>query len=269
MTFTETESNYHHLEQMSVKDILSNINNEDKTVAYAVEKVLPQIEKLVDIIVCKMQAGGRLFYIGSGTSGRLGIIDAAECPPTFGIEDNVVNGIIAGGDKAIQKAMEYAEDKFDAGWEDLLKHDLNENDIVIGISASGLTPYVVGALQKCSQYGIATAAITNNPNTPLAKEAMIAIEVITGPEFLTGSTRMKAGTAAKLILNMISTSVMIKLGKVRDNKMVDMQILSEKLIERGTHIIMEMTSISHDDAKALLMEKGSVRKAIESEEKNV
>ncbi len=268
MTFTEKESNYHHLEQMSVKELLSNINKEDKTVADAVEKAIPQIEKLVELIVSKMKSGGRLFYVGSGTSGRLGIIDAAECPPTFGIDDNTIIGLIAGGDKAIHKALEHAEDKFEAGWEDLLIHDLNENDIVIGISASGMTPYVVGALQKCSQYNIATAAITNNYDTPLAKEALIAIEVITGPEFVTGSTRMKAGTSTKMILNMISTSVMIKLEKVKDNKMIDMQILSEKLIERGTRIIMEMTSTSHDIAKTLLLENGSVRKAIESVENN-
>jgi len=269
MTFTETESNYRHLEQMSVAEVLSNINHEDKTVANAVEKVIPQIEKLVELIVSKLEADGRLFYIGSGTSGRLGIIDAAECPPTFGVDDDVVIGLIAGGDKAIHQSVEHAEDKFEAGWEDLLKHDLDENDIVVGISASGMTPYVVGALQKCSQFGISTAAITNNYNTPLAKEATIAIEVITGPEFITGSTRMKAGTSTKLILNMISTAVMIKLGKVKDNKMVDMQILNDKLIERGTHIIMEMTSLSHEEAKTLLLEKGSVRKAIESEGKEI
>jgi N-acetylmuramic acid 6-phosphate etherase len=260
---TEKESNYRHLEEMNIVDILTNINKEDSTIADAIKNVIPQIAKLSEIIISKMESGGRLFYIGSGTSGRLGIIDAAECPPSFGVDDNTVVGLIAGGDKAIRKAVEHAEDHFEAGWEDLLKHNLNENDIVIGISASGSTPYVIGAIQKCSQYGITTAAITNNMDTPLAKEALIPIEVITGPEFITGSTRMKAGTATKLILNMISTTVMIKLGKVKDNKMIDMQLVNNKLIERGTRIIMEMKSLRYDKAKELLLEKGSVRKAIE------
>jgi N-acetylmuramic acid 6-phosphate etherase len=267
MTITEKDSNYKNLEEMSIGEILSNINKEDKTIADAVEKVIPQIEKLVELIIAKMEAGGRLFYIGSGTSGRLGIIDAAECPPSFGVDENTVIGLIAGGDKAIRKSIEHAEDKFEAGWEDLLKHNLNENDVVVGISASGSTPYVVGALQKCSQYGIATASITNNENTPLSKEALIPVEIITGPEFVTGSTRMKAGTATKLILNMISTTVMIKLGRVQDNKMIDMQLVNNKLIERGTKIIMGKLSFDYDDAKALLLEKGSVRKAIDSMDK--
>ena len=262
MITTEKESNYSNIEQMSLREILISINKEDKTVAEAVEKVLPQIEKLAELIIEKINSGGRLFYIGSGTSGRLGIMDAAECPPTFGVE-NTVFGLIAGGDHAIQKAVEHAEDKLDAGWEDLLKHNLSENDIVVGISTSGRAPYVLGALQKCSQYGIATGVITNNENTPVAKEAMIPIEVNTGPEFITGSTRMKAGTSTKMILNMISTSVMVKLGKVKGNRMIDMKLVNNKLIERGTKIIMDMLSLNHDDALALLLEKGSVRKAIE------
>ena len=262
MNITEAESKYRNLEEMSVKEILTNINNEDKTVAEAVALVIPQIEKLVEIIIAKISSGGRLFYIGSGSSGRIGIIDAAECQPTYGVDDNTVIGLIAGGDKAIRKAIEHAEDKLEAGWEDLLKHDLNENDVVIGISASGSTPYVIGAIQKCSQYGITTAAITNNEDTPLAKEALIPIEVFTGPEFVTGSTRMKAGTATKLILNMISTTVMIRLGKVKDNKMIDLQLTNNKLIERGTRIIMDLLSIDYDKAKNLLLQKGSVRKAI-------
>jgi len=266
MTSTENESNYKHLDEMNVGEILANINKEDSTVAEAVKNVIPQIAQLTELIIRKMNSGGRLFYIGSGTSGRLGIMDAAECPPSYGVDDNTVIGLIAGGDKAIRKAVEHAEDRFDAGWEDLLKHNLNENDIVIGISASGSTPYVVGAIQKCSQYGIATAAITNNQDTLLSKEALIAIEVITGPEFVTGSTRMKAGTATKLILNMISTTVMIKLGKVKDNKMIDMQLVNNKLIDRGTRIIMEMTSSGYDDAKELLLKNGSIRKAIESKD---
>jgi len=264
MTNTEKESNYRNIEEMDITEILSNINKEDHSVADAVQKVIPEITKLVELIIEKLKSDGRLFYIGSGTSGRLGIVDASECPPTFGVNEDTVVGLIAGGDKAIRKAIEHAEDKFDDGWQDLLKHNLNENDIVIGISASGNTPYVVGALQKCSEYGIATGAITNNLNTPLAQEALIAIEVITGPEFITGSTRMKAGTATKLILNMISTSVMIKLGKIKDNKMVDMQLVNNKLIERGTKIIMNLTSATYDEAKAVLLEKGSVRKAIDS-----
>ena len=268
MTITEKESRYRHLEEMNIGEILNNINKEDKTVAEAVERVIPQIAKLTELIINKIASGGRLFYIGSGTSGRLGIMDAAECPPSYGVDENTVIGLIAGGDKAIRTAVEHAEDKFDAGWEDLLKHDLNENDVVVGISASGRTPYVVGALQKCSQYGIATAAITNNENTPLSKEAIIPVEIITGPEFVTGSTRMKAGTATKLILNMISTTVMIKLGRVQDNKMIDMQLVNNKLIERGTKIIMDKLSFDYDEAKALLLEKGSVRKAIDSIEKN-
>jgi len=267
MNITEKESIYKNLEAMNIEDILANINKEDKTVAEAVELVIPQIAKLTELILSKIQSGGRLFYIGSGTSGRLGIVDASECPPSFGVDDNMVTGLIAGGDKAIRKAVEHAEDKFEAGWEDLLKHGLNENDIVVGISASGRTPYVVGALQKCSQYGIATAAITNNENTPLAKEALIPVEVITGPEFVTGSTRMKAGTATKLILNMISTSVMIKLGRVKDNKMVDMQLANNKLIERGVKIIMDKLPLNYEEAKSLLLDKGSVRKVIENVEK--
>ncbi|HNW98117.1 MAG TPA: N-acetylmuramic acid 6-phosphate etherase [Bacteroidales bacterium] len=263
---TEKESNYSNIEQMSVAEIISHINNEDKSVALAIEKALPQIEKVIDVVIEKMQNEGRLFYIGSGTSGRLGIIDAAECPPTFGVDYDTVIGLIAGGDKAIRKAQEHAEDSFISGWEDLLAHELNENDFVIGISASGNTPYVVGALQKCSQYGISTACITNNENTPLAKEALIPIEIITGPEFITGSTRMKAGTATKMILNMISTTVMIKLGKVKGNKMIDMKLLNNKLIERGTKIIMDTLSLDHDEANALLLKKGSVRKAIENPE---
>jgi len=260
---TEKESNYSNLEQMSIADVLKYINIEDKSIALAVEKAIPQIEKIIEITIQKMEKGGRLFYIGSGTSGRLGIVDASECPPSFGVDENTVVGIIAGGDKAIRKAQEHAEDSLTSGWEDLLGHELNENDVVIGISASGHTPYVVGALQKCSQYGIATAGITNNENTPLSKEVLVPIEVITGPEFITGSTRMKAGTATKMILNMISTAVMIKLGKVKDNKMVDMQLMNNKLIERGIKIIMESLDLEHDEAKELLLEKGSVRKAID------
>lgn len=266
MKITEKESPYKNLESKGITEILSCINDEDKTVPLAVEKVIPVISELTKVIIDKMGNGGRLFYIGSGTSGRLGIVDAAECPPTYGVDENTVIGLIAGGDKAIRRSIEHAEDKPDSGWEDLLKHDLNENDVVIGISASGSTPYVVGALQKCSQYGITTAAITNNLNTQVANEAQYAIEVITGPEFVSGSTRMKAGTATKLILNMISTTVMIKLGRVIDNKMVDMQLVNNKLIERGSRIIMDKLDCSIEEARELLLSAGSVRKALESKE---
>ncbi len=260
---TEKESKYKDIELMGIGEILGHINSEDQSVAIAVKKVIPSIEKVCELIIEKMKEGGRLFYIGSGTSGRLGIMDAAECPPTFGTDSKHVTGLIAGGDDAVFEAVEHAEDRVDTGWEDLLIHNLSEKDFVIGISASGRTPYVVGALQKCSQYGIATAAITNNTDTPLAKEALIAIEVLTGPEFITGSTRMKAGTATKMILNMISTTVMTKLGRIKDNKMIDMMLLNNKLIERGTKIVMDATELKHDEAKALLIEKGSVRKVIE------
>ena len=264
MNITEKESNYSNIDCMNVREILSCINKEDSTIAETIYSVIPQIEQVVEKIIEKVKSGGRLFYIGSGTSGRLGIIDAAECPPTFGVDENMINGLIAGGDKAIRKAIEHVEDNYDAGWEDLLKHDLNQNDVVIGISASGKTPYVIGALQKCSQYGITTAAITNNHNTPLAQEASYAIEVITGAEFITGSTRMKAGTATKLILNMISTTLMIKLGRIKNNKMVDMQLVNNKLIDRGVRIIMGIKEISYDEAKELLLKLGSVRKVIEN-----
>lgn len=261
-SFTEKESKYKELENKTVSELLTYINNEDKTVAFAVEKVIPYIEKLVDAVVKKLQKGGRLFLIGTGTSGRLGVIDASECPPTFGVDHNMVIGIIAGGDSAIRRAVEGAEDNFEGGWNDLLEYKVNKKDIVIGITASGSTPYVVGALQKCYQHKIKCGVITCNPETAAAKEADFPIEVIVDAEFLTGSTRMKAGTAQKLVLNMISTATMIKLGKVKDNKMVDMKISNNKLIDRGTRIIMEAKNLSYDEAKKLLLEKGSVRKAL-------
>lgn len=261
---TESDSFYDNLEKMSVKELLTNINSEDKTVAHSVEKALPAIETLVNVIIEKMRVGGRLFYIGAGTSGRLGIVDASECPPTYGVKHGLVIGLIAGGDGAIRKAVEFAEDDPEGGWNDLQKHDVNEKDVVIGIAASGTTPYVVGALQRCNQHKIATGAITCNPGSPLANEALYPVEVIAGPEFVTGSTRMKAGTAQKLVLNMISTSVMIKLGKVKGNKMVDMQLSNEKLVERGTKMIMDALKVSKDEAHRMLMEYGSVRKAVNS-----
>ena len=260
---TESDSYYDHLEKMSVGELLVNINKEDTTVAHSVEKALPAIETLVNVIIEKMRVGGRLFYIGAGTSGRLGIVDASECPPTFGVEHGLVIGIIAGGDGAIRKAVEFAEDDPEGGWNDLQKFDINEKDVVIGIAASGTTPYVVGALQRCNRHDIATGAITCNPGSPLANEALYPVEVVTGPEFVTGSTRMKAGTAQKLVLNMITTSVMIKLGKVKGNKMVDMQLSNNKLVERGTKMIMEALDVSYEEANKLLLKYGSVRKAVE------
>ncbi|MEP7170189.1 MAG: N-acetylmuramic acid 6-phosphate etherase [Bacteroidota bacterium] len=262
---TEQDSFYKDLEKMSVRDLLLNINKEDKTVPLTIEKIIPQIEKLVVEVAEKMEAGGRLFYIGAGTSGRLGIVDASECPPTFGIEQGKVIGLIAGGDKAIRKAIEFAEDDSEGGWNDLLTHNVSEKDFVIGIAASGTTPYVVRALERCRTNKIKTACITCNHDTPLSKHADHVIEAVVGPEFVTGSTRMKAGTAQKLILNMISTAVMIQLGKVKGNKMVDMQLTNNKLINRGTQMLMNALNVSSDKANELLKKYGSVRRAIEEQ----
>lgn len=259
---TEQTSLYNNLETMSTEALLRNINNEDKTVPHAIEKVIPTIQKLVDEITDRMLSGGRLFYIGAGTSGRLGIVDASECPPTFGVEQGLVVGLIAGGDAAIRKAVEHAEDDTHQGWQDLQTHQISGQDVVIGIAASGTTPYVIGALAACRENGILTACITCNAGSPVAAEADIAIEIIVGPEFVTGSTRMKSGTAQKLCLNMISTAVMIKLGRVEDNKMVNMQLSNDKLIDRGTKMIMEQTNLAYADAKSLLLKEGSVKKAI-------
>ena len=259
---TEQPSRYRHLEKMSTLELLSNINQEDKTVPEAVEKVIPQIQKLVDVIADHMFSGGRLFYIGAGTSGRLGIVDASECPPTFGVPHGLVIGLIAGGDSAIRKAVEFAEDNPDQGWHDLQKYDVNHRDVVIGIAASGTTPYVVGGLKHCRENNILTGCITCNPGAPVAEAADFPVEVIAGPEFVTGSTRMKSGTAQKLVLNMITTSVMIKLGRVQDNKMVDMQLSNEKLVDRGTKMVMEALGVDYATAKAQLLKYGSVREAV-------
>ncbi len=265
MKTTETESYYNNLEHMSVAELLANMNKEDKTVPLAVEKAIPHIEKLVNEIVDKLKIGGRLFYLGAGTSGRLGILDASECPPTYGIEQGIVVGLIAGGDTAIRKAVEFAEDDLKQGWEDLLSHKITANDIVVGIAASGSTPYVIGALETCNLNNISTGCISCNSNSEIAKLAKFPIEVIVGPEFVTGSTRMKSGTAQKLILNMISTSVMIKLGRVKGNRMVDMQLSNNKLVDRGTKMLMKNTGLeNYDSAKALLLKHGSVRKATEN-----
>ena len=262
---TESESKYRHLEKMTVLEILSHINNEDKTVPESIEKIIPQIDKLVQVIVDKMLLGGRLFYIGAGTSGRLGIIDASECPPTFGVPYDLVIGIIAGGVKAISEAVEFAEDNLNQGWIDLQAYSINEKDVVIGIAASGTTPYVIAALQKCKSHQIITGSISCNPGPPISKVSDYPIEVIVGAEFITGSTRMKSGTAQKLILNMITTSVMIQLGRVEDNKMINMQLVNDKLFDRGVKMLMKNTEINdYETAREILLKTGNVKSAIEN-----
>lgn len=247
---------------MSVHDLLININKEDQTVAHSVSKAIPQIEALVEVLYKKMQAGGRLFYIGAGTSGRLGIVDASEIPPTYGMEHGKVIGLIAGGDIVIRKAVEFAEDDEHQAWKDLHAHNINQKDFLIGIAASGRTPYVIGGLKEAKAHNISTGCITCNTQTALAAVADYPIEVVVGPEFVTGSTRMKAGTAQKLVLNMVSTTLMIKLGRVKGSKMVDMQLSNQKLVNRGTRMIMEALQINEAEAKLLLEQHGSVRKAI-------
>jgi N-acetylmuramic acid 6-phosphate etherase len=260
---TEKDSHYNNLEQMSVFDILKNINKEDHTVPDAVEKAIPQIEKLATIVTERMRNNGRLFYIGAGTSGRLGVVDASECPPTFGVPFDMVVGIIAGGDGAIRKAVEFAEDDTEQAWKDLSAYRINDKDVVVGIAASGTTPYVIGGLRKANQKNIVTGCIVCNSGSPVAAEAKYPVEVITGPEFVTGSTRMKAGTAQKLVLNMLTTSVMIQLGRIKGNKMVDMQLTNNKLVDRGTRMVMNYTGLHEHEAAELLIKYGSVRKAVE------
>ena len=262
---TEQPSPYRHLEQMPVEDILRNINREDQTVPFAVERANPSITPLVKLIIEKMKDGGRLFYIGAGTSGRLGILDASECPPTYGVPDDWVIGLIAGGDYAIRKAVEFAEDSHSQAWEDLKAYFINEQDVVIGIAASGTTPYVVQGLRACQENNITTGCITCNPDAPVSEFSDYPIEVVVGPEFVTGSTRMKSGTAQKLVLNMISTSIMIGLGRVLDNKMVDMQLSNNKLVERGAKIIQHNLHISYEEARERLLKHGSVRKALDGD----
>lgn len=249
---------------MPVEDLLKNINAEDQTVPLAVAKAIGQITNLVNAIVPRMKSGGRLFYMGAGTSGRLGVVDASECPPTFGVEHGLVIGLIAGGDKAIRYPVEFAEDNREQGWKDLEGHKIDSNDVVIGIAASGATPYVIGAMEKCRSNGIVTGCITCNAGSPITAHADFPIEVVVGPEFVTGSTRMKSGTAQKLVLNMISTSVMIQLGRVKGNKMVDMQLSNKKLVNRGTRMVMQQTGLSEEEAEQLLLLHGSVRKAVDS-----
>ena len=261
---TEKSSNYNHLENKTVKDLVSIINEEDHSVAKSVSNNLDKIEKLINNIEPRMHKGGRLFYIGAGTSGRLGILDASECPPTFGVSDQIVIGLIAGGDKAIKKSQEFAEDSLEQGWKDLKKYEINSNDSVIGIAASGTTPYVVSTIKKCNEKEILTGCITCNSNSPLSKEAKFPIDVVVGPEVVTGSTRMKSGTAQKMILNIISTTLMIRLGRVKGNKMVDMQLANNKLVDRAEKMLMNELKISLDEAKKLLQKHKSVRKSIEN-----
>lgn len=261
---TEQDSNFQHLDQMSVAELLHGINQEDKSVPFAVEKAIPQIEALVKQIVAKMKAGGRLFYIGAGTSGRLGIVDASECPPTYGVPFDWVIGIIAGGDKAIRKAVEFAEDDETQAWKDLQKYQISDKDVLVGIAASGRTPYVIGGLHQAKQAGLVTGCIVCNEGSPVAAAAEFPIEVVVGPEFVTGSTRMKSGTAQKLVLNMISTSVMIQMGRVKGNKMVDMQLSNNKLVNRAIRMLIQETGLDQVNAEKYIEQYGNVRKAIEA-----
>jgi len=260
---SEQPSLYNDLEKKTVKEILHDINTEDKKVAFAVEKALPQIEKLVEKIVPRMKRGGRIFYIGAGTSGRLGVLDASEIPPTFGMDPSWVIGLIAGGDTALRNPVENAEDDTRQGWKDLSAFNICDKDTVIGIAASGTTPYVIGALEECRRHGILTAAITSNPDAPVSNAAEIAIEMIVGPEYVTGSSRMKSGTGQKMICNMITTSVMIHMGRVKGNKMVNMQLSNAKLVDRGTRMIVEELGLPYEEAKRLLLMHGSVKKAVD------
>jgi N-acetylmuramic acid 6-phosphate etherase len=266
---TEMTSIYRHLDKMSVNELLENMNSEDRTVPEAVGKAIPQIEKLVQAIVRKMKSGGRIFYIGAGTSGRLGVLDASECPPTYGVPKEWIVGIIAGGDVALRNSVEAAEDSLEQAWLDLKAFDINEDDVVVGIAASGTTPYVIEGLKRCKESGILTGCITCNPESPLASVSDFPVEIITGPEFVTGSTRMKAGTAQKLTLNMISTAVMIQLGRVLDNKMVDMKLSNAKLIDRGVKMIMKYLNIPYEEAEELLHKNGNVRNVLKNHSQNL
>jgi N-acetylmuramic acid 6-phosphate etherase len=261
---TESPSLYRHLEKMSTSELLTNINKEDQKVAIAITSQIPSIERLVNAVYEKMKIGGRLFYIGAGTSGRLGIVDASECPPTFGVPHDWVIGLMAGGDGAMRNAVEFAEDDIHLAWKDLSAYQINEEDFVIGIAASGTTPYVIHGLKDCRANNIQTGSISCNPDSPLSAEADFPIEIVVGPEFVTGSTRMKSGTAQKLVLNMISTAVMIKLGRVKDNRMVDMQLSNNKLVDRGTIMVMNTLKISYEEANKKLLKYGSVRSAIDN-----
>lgn len=265
---TESSSHYSDLEKMSSKVLLTNMNREDQSVPLAVEKEIPAIEALVNACHERMKRGGRLFYIGAGTSGRLGVVDASECPPTFGVPHGLVIGIIAGGDTAIRKAVEFAEDDREQGWKDLMEHHINSTDTLVGIAASGSTPYVLGAIDTAKKNGVLTGGISCNPGSPLSLAVAYPITPEVGPEFVTGSTRMKSGTAQKLVLNMISTALMIKLGRVKGNKMVDMQLSNNKLVDRGVKMIMDEIAVTYEMAEELLNEHGSVRKAVEAFQQN-
>ena len=264
MSTTESASNHNNLENKSISELLFGMNEEDRSVPEAVALALPQIENLIAEIVSKMKQGGRLFYMGAGTSGRLGVVDASECPPTFGVDFGRVIGIIAGGDGAIRKAVEFAEDDEEQGWKDLLTFNINKNDVVVGIAASGRTPYVIGALKKCNEEGISTGCVVCNAGSAVAAVSKFPVEVVVGPEFVTGSTRLKSGTAQKLVLNMLTTCTFIQLGHVKGNKMVDMQLSNYKLVDRGTRMVMEETGLNAEEAKALLLKEGSVRFAVDS-----
>lgn len=261
---TEQSSLYNDLENKSVREILEDINTEDQKVALATQRAIPQIEKLVSEIVPRMKLGGRIFYMGAGTSGRLGVLDASEIPPTFGMPNTLVIGLIAGGDIALRNPVENAEDDMERGWQELQEYNINEKDVVIGIAASGTTPYVIGAMREARRHGILTGSITSNPDSPMAAEADIPIEMIVGPEYVTGSSRMKSGTGQKMILNMITTSVMIQLGRVKGNKMVNMQLSNQKLVDRGTRMIIDELGLDYDHAHALLLMHGSVKKAVDT-----
>jgi N-acetylmuramic acid 6-phosphate etherase len=264
MSTTESASNHNNLENKSISELLFGMNEEDRSVPNSVALALPQIEKLIAEVVSKMQQGGRLFYMGAGTSGRLGVVDASECPPTFGVDFGKVIGLIAGGDGAIRKAVEFAEDDEEQGWKDLQTFNINKNDVVVGIAASGRTPYVIGALKKCNEEGISTGCVVCNAGSAVATVSKFPIEVVVGPEFVTGSTRLKSGTAQKLVLNMLTTCTFIQLGHVKGNKMVDMQLSNYKLVDRGTRMVMEETGLNSEEAKALLLKEGSVRLAVDS-----
>lgn len=266
---TEQPSLYNDLEDKSVSELLTAMNEEDQKVALAVREAIPNIEKLVCLIIPRMQQGGRIFYMGAGTSGRLGVLDASEIPPTFGMPPTLVVGLIAGGDKALRNSVEKAEDDIEAGWKELQNHNINDKDTVIGIAASGTTPYVLGALHHAKAHGILTASISSNPDSPISQEADIAIEMIVGPEFVTGSSRMKSGTGQKMILNMITTTVMIKLGRVKGNRMVNMQLTNSKLVDRGTRMVSEELGIDYEQANRLLLMNGSVKAAVDTYKANL
>ena len=268
MKVTESSSNYDDLDKMSTSELLQGINNEDQTVAKTVEAIIPSIETFIDACYLRMKNGGRLFYIGAGTSGRLGIVDASECPPTFGVDHGVVIGLIAGGDSAIREAVEFAEDDSEMGWNDLQEYNIRPEDTLVGIAASGTTPYVIGAIKKANAFGMLTGSISCNPGNPLAQAAQHPMTAVVGPEFVTGSTRMKSGTAQKLILNMISTSLMIKLGHVKGNRMVDMQLSNNKLVDRGTKMVQASLDVPYEEAEKLLKKYGSVRAAVDNYQKN-